>query len=477
MDLVESTVKAIERIFNAKSVAVVGASNDPSKFGYMTLDSLIRGGYEGRIYPVNPKGHEFFGLKAYPSTSEVPAPLDLVIIVVPAKYVAGILREAAAKEAAGVIICSGGFREAGRLDLEKAIEELARELKLRLLGPNISGIAYLPNKMCVQFFPVLTKKGPLAVISQSGTITNGLCEWASDEGLGISAGINLGNQVDLCESDYLEFFARDDNTKAIALYLEGVKDGRRFLEVLRRTTRQKPVAILKGGRTAAGQRSIASHTASMASNHRVFSSACRQCGAFVAKDIESLYDAAKALALMPPPQGNRVLCISTSGGANTLAMDVVDDWGLEIPAVPVAMVQELEQLELSPLADFSNPVDLVSLNAEDFKKVALLADKYDLADVVMINFGDPVQGDLELVQFLEMNIKANLVVSYFAGGDLEKKGRIKIQENGYPVYPAPERAIKGIAAKLWETRYRQVRGSEKGGRGRIKDKANKGERG
>ena len=457
----EETSQAIARILNADSVAIVGASNDPRKFGYMTLDSLIKGGFQGRIHPVNSKGGQVLGLPAFQSVSDIPEPIDVALIVVPVKFIPSILPQVAAKGAAGAIVCSGGFGEAGRPDLEREMVRTARELGLRLLGPNISGIAYLPNRMCAQFFPVLTRPGPLAVVSQSGTVTNGLCEWATEEGLGISAGINLGNQADLCESDYLDFFAQEESTRAIVLYLEGVRDGRRFLETLKRTTSRKPVTVIKGGRTEAGQRSTASHTASLASDHKVFAAACRQCGAYLAEDVETAFDAVKAQATMRPPQGNRLLCISTSGGANTLAMDAVDRWGLEVPLLPGKLVEELKGLGLSPLADFSNPVDLVSLDPEDFKKVALAVARHDLFDVLLINFGDPVPEDLELIRFLEAELEAGLAISYFAGGEQEKEGRVRIQAAGYPVFPAPERAIRGISAKVWETSFQRSRGKER----------------
>lgn len=239
------TVASIRRIFNARSIAVVGASGDPVKFGYMTLDCLIGGGYDGAIFPVNPKGGHILGLKVYPSVSDIPGHLDLVLIIVPFQFVAGVLEAVSQKGAAGAAICSGGFREAGRPDLEQQLREIGQKTGLRLLGPNISGIAYLPNKMCAQFFPALTMAGPLAVVCQSGTVTTGLCEWATAEGIGVAAGINLGNQVDLCECDYLDFFAQDKNIQSIVMYLEGVSVGRRFLDTLSRTTLCKPVVIYK----------------------------------------------------------------------------------------------------------------------------------------------------------------------------------------------------------------------------------------
>jgi acyl-CoA synthetase (NDP forming) len=452
------TVKTIDRIFKARSIAVVGASSDPAKFGYMTLDCLIRGGYEGTVFPINPKGGEILGLRVYPSLNEVPGQLDLAMIIVPFQFVASVLQEAAKKNVAGAIICSGGFKEAGRQDLEDELKAIGRQTGVRLLGPNISGIAYLPNKMCAQFFPAFTTRGPLAVICQSGTVTTGLCEWASDDGLGVSAGINLGNQVDLCECDYLDFFARDENTRAIVMYLEGVSNGRRFLETLDRTTPRKPVVIIKGGRTEAGRRSTASHTGSMASSHEIFSAACRQVGALVAPDIETAYDHAKALATMRPIQGRRLLSISTSGGANTLAMDEIEAHGLEVLKLPTELVAKLKGLGLSPLAGFPNPIDLVSIRADDFRKVVLEVDQHNLADVILLNFGDPVVGDLELVKELNDKIKASVAVSYFAGGSQEKIGRIALSRAGFPVFAAPERAIRGIAAKAWYSNYLQKRG-------------------
>jgi acyl-CoA synthetase (NDP forming) len=453
MSQVEQTLQAMDKIFSARSVALVGASGDPGKFGYMTLDSIIRGGYEGKIYPVNPKGGEILGLKAYRSLREVPRRPDLVVVVVPAMIVPGVLREAAAMDVRGALILSAGFREAGRLDLEAEIASISKEHGLRFIGPNVQGFNYLPNKLCAMFFPVITTRGPLTIISQSGTVTAALSEWAADEGLGISAAVNLGNQVDLCESDYLDFFAEDENTKAIAMYIEGVKDGRRFLETIRRVALKKPIAILKAGRTAAGQKSAASHTGSLAGSHEVFSAACRQFGVVRADDLETLYDCAKALATMRPPKGNRVLTISTSGGAGTLGVDEGEIRDLAVPALPKELVEELKGLELSPLATLSNPLDLAAILAENFQKVALVTDRFDVADVFLLSFGDPVVGATEITKHLGANIKARLAVTYLGGGEEEKLGRVKMQEAGIPVFPSPERAMRGIVAAVWKAEY------------------------
>ena len=454
---VEETVAAIGKTFNAQSVALVGASSDPNKFGYMTLDSIISGGYEGRIYPINPKGGEVLGQSVYRSLAELPEPPDVVVVVIPAQAVPGVLREAGEMGVSAAIILSGGFREAGRTDLEEEIMSISRQYGLRLMGPNIQGINYLPNRLCAVFFPVITTRGPLAVISQSGSVTTALAEWAAEEGLGISAAVNLGNQTDLCESDYVEFFATNEHTQVITMYLEGVRNGRRFLDTIKRVTTQKPVVVLKSGQTEAGQRSAASHTGSLAGSHEVFNAACRQSGAFPTRDLETLYDCAKALGTMREPKGDRVLAISTSGGMGTLAVDEAEIQGLVVPPLSKGLVEGLKGLDLSPLATLSNPLDLAWIGAQDFREAALLADQADAADVLLLTFGDPVVGAAEVVKELSATIKASLAVSYLGGGEEEKRGRCEMQEAGIPVFPSPERAVRGVAAAVWVARYHQRR--------------------
>jgi acyl-CoA synthetase (NDP forming) len=412
------------------------------------------------LYPVNPKAKEIMGIKAYSSVREVPDDLDSVIIIVPAKFVAGILREAAHKGAKGAIIQSAGFREAGRPDLEEEIGRVAQQLGLRLMGPNIQGVNYLPNKMCAMFFPVIDLKGPVAVVTQSGTVTTALGEWAAGEGLGISAAVNLGNQADICEADYIDYFAQDANTRAIAMYLESLKNGPRFLESLRKTAFTKPVAILKAGRTATGAQSAASHTGAIASSHPMFKAVCRQFGAVVAEDLPTLYDQAKALATLKPPRGNRIVIISTSGGAATLASDEGETLGLRFPELPPGLRTELENLKLPPLAHLNNPIDLVSLDAEHFRQVVRIVDRYDIADIILISFGDPVAGGDDVVKHLAATINVRLAVSYMGGGEEEARSRFSIQRAGIPVFPSPERAMRGIAAAVWQAEYCRKRSPE-----------------
>lgn len=448
--------QSIRNILNASSVAVVGASTNPEKFGHMTLKSLIDGGYQGKIYPVNPKADSILDLPAYPSLSAIPGGVELVLILVSAEHVPAVMREAAAIGAKGAIMLTAGFRESGFPEREAEIASIAREINLPFIGPNIQGVYYLPNKLSAVFFPPLTTPGPLSIVSQSGSITAGIAEWAEDEGLGISAAINVGNQTNLQVADMLEFLATDELTGAIAVYLEGLLDGRHFIETIRRVTRKKPVAVLKSGRTAIGRESVASHTGSLAGRDEIFGAVCRQFGLVRADTMEALYDCAKGLATLKQPAGNRVLVVSTSGGGATLAADSAEKYGLVFPSLPAPLAEELKVMEgLHFNANIANPIDLAGITNSHFDRAMTLADKYDAADIYLLSLGDPVERSAELAIDLKSRMKGQLAVVYFGGGKEQKRACTLIHRAGIPVFPTPERAMQGIGASVWNRQFRQ----------------------
>ncbi|HUW10980.1 MAG TPA: acetate--CoA ligase family protein [Anaerolineae bacterium] len=449
----------LDRLFNAGSVAVVGASTNPGKLGYQILANIVLGGYQGRVYPVNPRAGTILDLPVYPSVADIPCDFDLVVAVVRADLVPGALREAAAKGAGAGIIISGGFREAGRDDLEDELRAAAIDTGMRLVGPNCQGINYRPNKLCASW-PLVEPSGSMAVISQSGTVAATLAGWAVDEGLGISATVSLGNQVDVCETDMIEFFAEDDNTRVMALYLEGAKDGRRFLEVAKRVILEKPMVILKSGRTAAGQRAAASHTRSLAGHDGVFDAACRQFGIVRAYDIESLYDSAKALEMLELTGGERIAIITSSGGCGILATDEAEQCGLTVPPLPPEVAAELGRAGLLPTAILANPLDLTVAPAEHYAAALAAMDRHGLADVYLLVFGDPIPGATEVVQRLKARIGACIAVAYLGGGDVEKSERLSMHAAGVPVFPTPERAIRAIGDAVWATKYRLGKGRD-----------------
>ena len=457
----DSSSQALRSIFHARSVALVGASTDPQKFGYQTLDTLLKAGYDGMVYPINPNAENILGLKAYPTLSATPDEVELAIIIVPAQFVAGVLREAAAKGAKGALVLSAGFRESGFPEREAEIAAVAQETGLRFLGPNIQGINYTPNRLCAMFFPVITARGPLAFISQSGSVTAAFSQWAQDDGLGISAAVNLGNAVDMGEAEALEYFARDEHTTAIALYLEGIKDGARFIEAVKRVAPQKPIAILKTGRSESGKKSVQSHTGALAGNDAVFDGFCRQFGVVRAHDLDDLYDKAKALATLPPPSGRRVLVVSSSGGGNTLAVDEIERGGLDLPSLPAEYVAALKNaVTLGQNASAKNPLDLAAAGmiAENYERAVLLADGFNFADTYLILLGDPIADTPAVMQRIRARLRGGMAVSYFGGGELEKEARRELHTLGIPVYSTPEKAARALGAAVWSAEKRRALG-------------------
>lgn len=447
----------IGRMLGARSVALVGASKDPTKFSHSLLRSVIDGGYSGRLYPVNPNADSIAGLTCYPSISAIPDDLDLAVIAVPAALVPVALEEAADKGAAGAFVISAGFRESGRRDLEQEIVDLARRRGLRLFGPNIQGVAYAANKLSAVFWPVIDTPGPLAVVGQSGTVVAALTDWAQAEGFGVSASVSLGNQADVCESDVLRFLGEDESTRAVALYLEGVDDGPRFVGALRDVAMHMPIAVLKCGNSRLGRAAVASHTGSLAGSTRVFDGLCRQYGIFRADDSQELYDAAKMLAASSIPSGKRLLVISSSGGTCALAADAAAAQGLILCDLPPEYVQQLERMGLPGWGSFANPLDMATVNLDHFRQAVLAADRMDVADVILLVYGDPIPGGADLARELVGEVDAVLCSTVFGGGARGIEEAVAMQRAGIPVYPSAERAIKAIGAACWYGSWRQAR--------------------
>ena len=425
------------------------------------LHSIVAGGYEGEVFPVNKTAAEILGLRVFPSLEAVPGSVDLIVVVVPAGDVPAVLRQAAEKEVACALILTAGFREAGHVDLEDEIKAIALQTGMRLIGPNVQGLAYLPNKLCAVFWPVLKVRGTIAVIGQSGTVTAAIAEWAERDGIGISGMVNLGNQADICDSEVLEFFGAHEGTRAIALYLEAVKDGRGFQKAVRAVCRKKPVFVLKSGRSVAGRRATASHTASLAGSDRVFDAACRQFGAVRVDHLHDLYDAAKAGSLMRIPGGRRLFIISSSGGSCALAADEAERAGLTLEPMTPETLGSLRGVGLSLSGSPTNPWDLASVSAQTFAEAARAVDELKLADTILMIFGDPVEGAADAVKTVAAQSSASVCVAYYAGGEVETQETRAMQEGGVAVFPTPDRAVRAIGALLRASEYLDREGDDR----------------
>jgi acyl-CoA synthetase (NDP forming) len=348
----------LEFLFHPKSIAIVGASTQPGP-GSGFLMSLLDMKYPGKVYPVNPKADEIQGLKCYPALLDVPGEVDYVISAVPTQFVMQLLDDCAAKGVRAVHFFTSGFRETGdddRAGLEGEVARRARELGIRMLGPNCMGLYCAETGL--SFMPQMpAEPGTVTFISQSGANAGEYCRSISLRGVHTSKSMSYGNAADLNESDFLDYAAQDAKTEIIACYIEGVKDGQRFIKALKRTASSKPTIILKGGRTDAGGRATMSHTGSLAGSMQVFEAACRQAGALLADDMEQLIDCTVALSLVGRVQGPRVAVVGMGGGHSVLAADAVASAGMELPHFPEATQRALA--EFTPVAGNSvrNPVD------------------------------------------------------------------------------------------------------------------------
>ena len=433
----------LERMFNARSVAIVGASSNPEKTGYIILKNLLDGGFAGAVYPVNPKGGQILGLQVYRSLSVLPGPVDLVVLVVPAEAVPDAMDEAGRIGAGAAVVISGGFGEVGKKELEKSLVETALRYRIRVLGPNCQGFNYTPNRLCVTW-PLVTVEGSFTVISQSGTVGAELELLAAKDGIGVSAFVALGNKSDIDETELIKFFEQDERTKVIALYLERIEDGGRFLEVVQNT--EKPVVILKGGRTEAGKKAAESHTRSIAGSHRVFEGVARQYGLIRAADLTELYDYAKAASLLPRHSGKSLMIVTSSGGSGILAVDTAQDVGMALATLSEGSRARLGEI-LPGYAVKGNPLDLTGdATAERYEKAVLALAEDPGIDLFLVIFGDPIPGAAEIIGRLREKVKQPMAVAYLGGGAVAEVESVNISAKGVPVYPTPERAVKSLSS-------------------------------
>ncbi len=355
-------INTLTPFFSPRGVAIVGASNDPTKLGYGLARNLVNCNYQGAIHLVNPRGGVLFGRPVVTHISLAPDPLDLAILLIPATAVPEALRACGERGLRAVVIGAGGFRETGLQGaaLEDECLQIARQYGMRLLGPNSIGLLDTHYPLDATFLP---PPGPLpgevAFISHSGAICAAVIDWARGQSLGLSRLVSLGNQVDVSETDVLAPVAADPLTRVITMYLEGVRDGRRFVTEARRVTRHKPVIALKVGRFSGGQRAVASHTGALAGSENAYNAAFRRAGVIRAETSQEMFDWARALAWCPPARGRGVAVLTNAGGPGVTAADALELHGLHLSELSTATRTDLQAI-LPPAASTRNPVDMLA---------------------------------------------------------------------------------------------------------------------
>ncbi len=436
--------------FEPRSVAVIGASRDPSRVGGSVVANLRAAGFEGRIVPVNPSADVVQGLPARPSLRAVDGAVDLAVIAVPAPAVLPTLKECVAKGVGGAVVISAGFREAGPDGREREAELrtwLANQ-PIRVLGPNCLGWIRPARRLNASFAPGMPLAGGIAFVSHSGAVATAILDWARDRRLGFSLFATLGNQADLTESDVLEAVAHDPETRVIATYLEGLADGRRFFEVLRRTVARKPVVVLKTGRSAEGARAVSSHTGALAGSDVAFEAAVRQAGAVRARGVEELFDLARSLASQPVPRGRRLLVVTNGGGLGVVATDAARDGGLDVAPLDAPAQARLREV-LPGTASLGNPVDLVgdadaARYANALHAVGPDAGVDAALIIVTAQAATDAGGIARAVLGATRGWSRPVVAALVGGGRVAPGARI-LEEAGVPCFAFPEPAVTALA--------------------------------
>ncbi len=448
--------RELAAFFEPESIAVVGASRSPEKLGHVVLRQLLEG-FRGRVYPVNPKAEEILGVRCYPSVADLPEPVDLAVVVVPAPVTPRVVEDCGRRGVKAAIVISGGFSEVGNEELERELREAARRSGVRLIGPNCMGI-YRPSVgLDTLFTPSdrLPRPGPgdVAILTQSGSFGGAILTWLAMEGRGISAFVSYGNRADVDEADLLRYFAEDPETRVIAIYVEGLRDGRGFMEAAREVTPSKPVVVFKAGRSQRGASAVRSHTGSLAGSDAAYEAAFKQCGVVRTYSTEEFLDASRALARLPTPRGPRVGIITNGGGYGVIAVDALEERGMEVPELDKATAERLRE-RLPPFYPVGNPLDLTgSSTPEQYLAGMVEMARSDVIDalIVMALYSVPLMEPRRttdyILQVLRDYGKPIVVVSLDVTPEVARENS-RLEAEGVPVFPSPERAASALAA-LW----------------------------
>jgi acyl-CoA synthetase (NDP forming) len=481
-----------EALFDPAGVVVAGASTHPGKFGFVALHNILANGYAGRVFATNLEATPVLGVDTVRSIADLPdGGADLVFVCTPAATNIDLLRACAAKGIKAAFLASAGYAEAGEAGAAAQAElvAVAEEVGVLIAGPNGQGVISTPSSLCAQIVAPYPPPGAIGIASQSGNFVSSFMNYARHYGVGISRAVSAGNAAAVGVVDYLDFYADDPATKVGLAYVEGLTDGRAFIDRMRSVVERMPVVLVKGGASAAGARAAASHTGSLASDDRVFDGAAAQAGLIRAATIEEAYDVAATLATQPIPRGPRIAVVTTAGGWGVVASDAIDvERGLELLALPDDLRTALDA-ELPPRWSRNNPVDLAGGETRDTIPTVLeiVASHPEVDAVVFLGMGIQAnQGRMEregpfypehgldrIVDFHERQDlryttaaaelskslgKPILTASELAVADRDNPAVVGCRESGVLCYASANRAVRALGHAYRHARWRQARG-------------------
>jgi acyl-CoA synthetase (NDP forming) len=427
------------------------------------MKNLINGGFAGEIYPVHPKAEEILGKKVYASILDIPGEVDLAVFAIPSKFCNGAMEEVGQKNVPGAVMIPSGFGEIGEVALQDELVATARKHGVRIMGPNIYGFYYTPEKLCATFCTAFDVRGKVALSSQSGGVGMSIIGFARSTKMGVSAIVGLGNKSDLDEDDLLTYFEQDENTQVIAMHAEDLKDGRRFAEVAERVSKKKPIIMLKAGRTAYGAVAAASHTGALAGNDKIYDDVLRQAGVLRAPSLRSMLEYARSLQVLPTPKGENVVIITGAGGSGVLLSDACFDNGLSLMKFPKDLDEAFKKF-IPPFGASGNPVDItggeppttyqntIRLGLEDDRIHALILGYWHTIITPPMVFAKLTAEVVE--EFRAKGIVKPIVASLVGDTEVEEASEY-LYERGVVAYPyTTEIPVEVLGAK-----YRWARGA------------------
>jgi acetyltransferase len=450
----------LETLFSPKSIAVIGASRSEGKLGYAVLANIVRSGFGGAIYPINPGADEILGLPVYPDIETIEGTVDLAVIVIPAKFVLDELEKCGKKGVGSVIVITAGFRETGHEGLlaERKMAELAKTYNMRIVGPNVLGVIDTLAPFNASFAVGMPRRGKIAFMSQSGALCTSILDIALARNVGFSRFVSLGNKADLNEIDFLQAWADDPESNVVMAYLEGIANGPRFIQVARELTKRKPIIAIKSGSTSAGSRAVSSHTGTLAGSERAYEAAFKQAGVLRAGSVGDLFDMSIALARQPLPRNDHVAIITNAGGPGIMATDAIERFGLSLASLNENTMNQLREA-LPAAASVLNPVDVLG---------DALADRYRSA--LQLVTSDPDVGALIVIltpQFMtQIEETARAVgetsghseipiLACFMGEANTEPGVAILNQFNVPNYIVPERAVASLKTMVDQRNWQE----------------------
>lgn len=450
----------LDGLMRPRSVAIIGASATPGKIGHTVVKNLIDGGYKGKIFPINLEADEILGLKVYKSILDVNDPIDSAIITIPAKYVAGALRECGKKAVKGLIVITSGFSEVGRRDMEDEIVQIARDNNMCILGPNIVGLLSNSDKFNGSFAPCLPLEGKSSLVTQSGALLIAIDAATYTRRIGFEKLVSIGNMCDVDIADMVSWLDQDPTTSCIALHIEGLKDGRRFIEECQKAS--KPIIALKAGVSEHGAAAAASHTGSLAGATKIYGAAFQQAGVIQAQDLNDLFYRTQVLSMQPPMRGDKMLILTNGGGVGVLATDAAEKYGIPLQFAPGDVQEELRK-HMPDFGSAKNPADMTGMAGNEwYKETTQFSIAHPWVDGLCVLYCETaITNPEEIARAIKEGVDASgvkdkpITVS-FVGGERSDRAVQWLVEHGIPAYGAPDIAVNAMAALREYSQIKQL---------------------